>query len=106
MNQAEQEQRRAQWLSHVSSWEGSGQSRAEYCLAHGLKRDTFNKWVVRARKNHAQPDERPNLSWVPVTVQADERLPGLALRGANGWQLALPEKVCPQWLGQLLRELS
>jgi hypothetical protein len=106
MNQAEREQRRAQWLGHVSSWEGSGQSRAEYCAAHGLKRDTFNDWVVRVRKHHAQPAELPNLNWVPVTVQAEEASPGFVLRGASRWQLSLPTTVCPQWLAKLLRELT
>ncbi len=105
MDKAEQEQRRAQWLAHASSWERSGQSRAEYCAAHGLKRDTFNKWVVKARKNRAQADERPNLSWVPVTVKAEESSQGVVLRGTSGWQLSLPMTVCPQWLAKLLREL-
>ncbi len=106
MDKAEQEQRRAQWLDHTANWARSGQSRAEYCAAHGLKRDTFNKWVVRARKNHAQSDALPNLSWVPLTVKTEEASPGFVLRGASGWQLSLPMTVCPQWLAKLLRELA
>ncbi len=107
MTKEEQAQRRAQWLDHIASWEKSSLTRAAYCQETGLKRNTFNDWVVRARrKGEGVAGESPALSWVPVSIQADEASPGFELRGANSWQLSLPATVSPQWVANLLRELS
>src|SRR4051794_39863009 len=37
----------AYWRVHVEAWRDSGQSRAEYCAAHGLSRKTFGWWAWR-----------------------------------------------------------
>ena len=35
------------WRVHVEAWRASGQSRAEYCAAHGLSRKTVGWWAWR-----------------------------------------------------------
>ena len=35
----------AYWRVHVEAWRASGQSRADYCTAHGLSRKTFGWWA-------------------------------------------------------------
>ena len=37
----------AYWRVHVEAWRASGQSRGEYCAAHGLSRKTFGWWAWR-----------------------------------------------------------
>src|SRR4051794_41681842 len=37
----------AYWRVHVEAWRSSGQSRADYCTAHGLSRKTFGWWAWR-----------------------------------------------------------
>src|SRR4051812_30586632 len=37
----------AYWRVHVEAWRASGQSRADYCTAHGLSRKTFGWWAWR-----------------------------------------------------------
>src|SRR3954453_22636373 len=37
----------AYWRVHVEAGRDSGQSRAEYCAAHGLSRKTFGWWAWR-----------------------------------------------------------
>jgi hypothetical protein len=105
MNQEQQAQRRAAWLGQVAAWQKSGLSQVAYCQQHGLKASTFKDWVGRARETGPAPAALAReMSWVPVTVQADELEPGLVLR-AGTWQLSLPATVSPPWLAQLLRAL-
>ncbi|GAM52073.1 hypothetical protein EBME_0536 [bacterium endosymbiont of Mortierella elongata FMR23-6] len=100
-------QRREHWASHVSNWKRSVQTQAAYCAVHGLKLNTFKDWVVKLRKDGGLPTKPPQgLSWVSVKVQTDEASPKLTVWEASRWQLELPQKVCPHWLGQLLRELG
>ncbi|BBE09540.1 Uncharacterized protein MCB1EB_1379 [Mycoavidus cysteinexigens] len=100
-------QKRKDWASHVGNWKASGQSQAAYCSAQGLKLNTFKDWVVKIRKDGGLPAKpKQGLSWVPVKVQVEETSSNLILRAVNRWQLELPAKVCPHWLGQLLRELG
>jgi hypothetical protein len=41
------------WRVHVEAWRASGQSRGEYCAAHGLARKTFGWWAWRlGRQEH------------------------------------------------------
>src|SRR4051794_41785696 len=37
----------AYWRVQVEAWRASGQSRGEYCAAHGLSRKTFGWWAWR-----------------------------------------------------------
>ena len=40
---------RAQWLQHVTAWQGSGLSQAAYCREHQLNHSTFHGWVSRGQ---------------------------------------------------------
>jgi hypothetical protein len=57
------------WWSHVAMWRSSGQSRREYCTAHGPVRKTFDWWAWRfdqERSGVDASDAEPR--FVPVDV--------------------------------------
>ena len=53
----------AYWRVHVEAWRASGQSRAEYCAAHGLSRQTFGWWAWRLDR---QGRPAPAAHFLPV----------------------------------------
>ena len=54
------------WQVHVSAWEGSGMSQAEYCRRKGLNVRIFNYWKRKLSKNHPSPS---GISLIPVRVR-------------------------------------
>lgn len=58
------------WRGHVGAWRASGQSRRDYCAAHGLSRKTFDWWawrLDRADREAGGPDE-PQPRFLPVAI--------------------------------------
>jgi hypothetical protein len=55
----------AYWRVHVEAWRSSGQSRADYCTAHGLSRKTFGWWAWRLDR---QAPAAPGAHFLPVEV--------------------------------------
>jgi hypothetical protein len=59
------------WRGHVEGWRSSGQSRRDYCAAHGLSRKTFDWWawrLERVERDAGEPGEPPR--FVPVGIAA------------------------------------
>ena len=52
----------AYWRVHVEAWRASGQSRADYCTAHGLSRKTFGWWAWRLDR------QAPGAHFLPVEI--------------------------------------
>ena len=55
----------AYWRVHVEAWRASGQSRADYCTAHGLSRKTFGWWAWRLDR---QAPAAPGAHFLPVEI--------------------------------------
>ena len=58
----------AYWRVHVEAWRASGQSRAEYCAAHGLSRKTFGWWAWRLDRQGRRAPADPAAHFVPVEI--------------------------------------
>ena len=97
---------RAQWLQHVTAWQGSGLSQAAYCREHQLNHSTFHSWISRGQ---VPALACAPLTTLPIVVQpsppAASNLPPIVLRHDSGWQLSLPADMQTTWLGQLLNQL-
>ena len=70
--------KREQWVKRMRSWEGSGQTRAEFCRLRGLNVHTFDYWRRALRSATAL---------VPVVVEA-----GLAVT-ASVIEVVMPDGV-------------
>jgi hypothetical protein len=84
----------AYWRVHVEAWRDSGQSRGEYCAAHGLSRKTFGWWAWRLdRQGHPAPAD-PAAHFLPVEIA---EVPDLDEGGAAPVEarieIALPDGV-------------
>ena len=79
----------AQWQKLIERFEGSGQTRGEFCAVNGLALSTFDLW---RRKLHATPtaveEERPEALFVelahPAQTQTSPTSPG-----TGGWEVEL-----------------
>jgi hypothetical protein len=83
----------AYWRVHVEAWRASGQSRADYCTAHGLSRKTFGWWVWRLDR---QATVAPGAHFLPVEVAdvCDRDAAGAAPVGdETRIEIALPDGV-------------
>jgi len=58
----------AYWRVHVEAWRASGQSRAEYCAAHGLSRKTFGWWAWRLDRQGRPAPAAPRAHFLPVEI--------------------------------------
>jgi transposase len=56
------------WRVHVEAWRASGQSRAEYCAAHGLSRKTFGWWAWRLDRQGRPAPADTAAHFLPVEV--------------------------------------
>ena len=55
----------AYWRVQVEAWRASGQSRGEYCAAHGLSGKTFGWWAWRLDR---QGRPAPAAHFLPVEI--------------------------------------
>ena len=58
----------AYWRGHVEAWRASGQSRAEYCAAHGLSRKTFGWWAWRLDRQGRPAPADTAAHFLPVEI--------------------------------------
>ena len=58
----------AYWRVHVEAWRASGQSRGEYCAAHGLSRKTFGWWAWRLDRQGAAAPADTAAHFLPVEI--------------------------------------
>ena len=86
----------AYWRVHVEAWRASGQSRAEYCAAHGLSRKTFGWWAWRLDRQGRPAPADTAAHFLPVEV-ADVCDPdagwGCARGGRRASRSLLPDGV-------------
>jgi hypothetical protein len=86
------------WRVHVEAWRASGQSRGEYCAAHGLSRKTFGWWAWRlGRQEHPAPAD-PAAHFLPVEI-AEVRDPDEGGAVEARIEIALPDGV-RVWVGR------
>ena len=71
------------WQAHVSAWDGSGMSQAEYCRREGLNVRIFNYWKRKLSKTHAFPS---GVSLIPVRVRS---FATSAVLGSHGFSPSL-----------------
>jgi hypothetical protein len=88
------------WRVHVEAWRASGQSRGEYCAAHGLARKTFGWWAWRlGRQEHpASADTAAHFLPVESGDVPDPDEAGTARVEAR-IEIALPDGV-RVWVGR------
>jgi hypothetical protein len=58
----------AYWRVHVEAWRASGQSRGEYCAAHGLSRKTFGWWAWRLDRQGRPAPADTAAHFLPVEI--------------------------------------
>src|SRR5918995_3367299 len=58
----------AYWRVHVEAWRDSGQSRGEYCAAHGLSRQTFGWWTWRLDRQGRPAPADTAAHFLPVEI--------------------------------------
>jgi transposase len=58
----------AYWRVHVEAWRASGQSRGEYCAAHGLSRKTFGWWAWRLDRQGPPAPADTAAHFLPVEI--------------------------------------
>ncbi len=58
----------AYWRVHVEAWRASGQSRGEYCAAHGLSRKTFGWWAWRLDRQGRPAPTDTAARFLPVEI--------------------------------------
>ena len=90
----------AYWRGHVGAWRSGGQSRREYCAAHGLSRKTFDWWawrLDRADREAGRADgEEASPRFLPVGLtDAPEAVmaPAAAAGEDERLEIALPDGV-------------
>jgi hypothetical protein len=91
------ERRRLYWRGHVAAWRTSGQSRRDYCAAHGLSRKTFDWWawrLERVDRDAGGPAEPARflpvgIAGAPGAVTA----PGVMGAAVERIEIALPDGV-------------
>lgn len=66
---------RAFWTGHVADWKRSGNDRATYCDAHGLKRKTLSWWIWRLTHEARSAQPVPPVAFVPVSVSPEPSSP-------------------------------
>lgn len=64
------------WLEQVQAWQASGLSKAQYCVAHGLKPGSVYRWASRLRQPmaqalHSPASAAPRSSFVQARVQRE-----------------------------------
>ena len=80
----------AYWRVHVEAWRSSGQSRGEYCAAHGLSRKTFGWWAWRLDRQGRPAPADPAAHFLPVEIA---RILKKRRRSPRLWSSALSDKV-------------
>jgi hypothetical protein len=97
------------WRTHLDQWQRSEQTQTDYCKTHELSRDQFAYW--RKRFLHCSPTA-PAL--VPVHIHTPdpvepikpvEHIDFINLHH-GACRIALPLRLSPDYIAQLVRALS
>ena len=84
----------AYWRVHVEAWRASGQSRAEYCAAHGLSRKTFGWWAWRLDRQGRPAPTDTAAHFLPVeSAEVCDRDEAEAAPVEARIEIALPDGV-------------
>jgi hypothetical protein len=74
----------AYWRVHVEAWRASGQSRGEYCAAHGLSRKTFGWWAWRLDRQGRPAPADTAAHFLPVEIALPDGVRVRVGRGVDG----------------------
>jgi len=103
--QIENEQKRRKWEKHITGWEESGITQAEYCRIHELNAGQFTYFKSRFKRKN------DNFSPVAVQINPDMFRSEAACRSAlrlnlgNGLQIEIENDFDPSFLTALIRTL-
>ncbi len=87
-------QGKAYWRVHVEAWRASGQSRADYCAAHGLSPKTFGWWVWRLDRQGRPAPADTAAHFLPVEIaEVPDPDAGGAVPVEARIEIALPDGV-------------
>ncbi len=100
------------WRGRIRAWAGSGESQAEYCRRHGLKRALFVYWKRRLQEKGTARRGRAAIQLVEVPTaplsEGSGMASGIAVVAA-GWRVELQagfdEKALRRVLGVLQASL-
>ena len=100
------------WRGRIRAWAGSGESQAEYCRRHGLKRALFVYWKRRLQEEGTATRGRAAIELVEVPAaqlcEGSGTASGIAVVAA-GWRVELEadfdEKALRRVLGVLQASL-
>jgi len=65
------------WKKHVSLWEKSNLTQAEYCRQHSLRATTFSNWKYKFMK------QSESLELVPVTLPSEQSFGAKCIKGSG-----------------------
>lgn len=106
-----QQEREAKWRGHLSSWQSSGLSQAEYCRRKNLTPADFSWWkheLARRDGRAKPPAPQDSPTFVPVKLAAAGHSAGcgceVVLR--NGRCLRIGVGVSAQWAAELAAALE
>ena len=79
----------AQWRKLVERFDGSGQTRGDFCAANGLALSTFDLWRRKVGQTQAGADDaHPESLFVELT-NTTEPAGSRTAAGAGGWEVEL-----------------
>jgi hypothetical protein len=90
------------WKAHISKWEVSGLTQAEYCRMNNLKKTRFTYWKIKLQK------ENLPLSVVEISQASINQVFGInknssiTLHSKSGFDLDIPDNFSSSALKQIL----
>lgn len=94
------------WKAHISKWEVSGLTQAEYCRINNLKKTRFTYWKIKLQK------ENLPLSVVEISQASINQVFGInknssiTLHSKSGFHLDIPDNFSSAALKQILLVLK
>jgi|SRR5208283_3610966 len=107
-----QQEREAKWRGHLSSWQSSGLSQAEYCRRKNLTPADFSWWKheLARRDGRAKQAAMQNAlpTFVPVKLAATGLSAGCGCEVIllNGRCLRIGSGIDPRWAAELAAALE
>ena len=77
----------AQWRKLIDRFDGSGQTRAQFCAANGLALSTFDLWRRKLGETQAAADEAPPESLFVELTNATEPAGSRTPAGGGAWEV-------------------
>ncbi len=95
----------ARWSQHITAWEVSRLSQADFCQQHHLVYGTFVHWRHRLKKLNVDKTTECAISFLPVTLSA-VKPKVLVLHINNRHGVKLDADFDPVLLNQVVRALE